>query len=149
MRLWSVHPSYLDVQGLSGLWRETLLAKKVLSGLTKGYKNHPQLNRFKNHKKSLVAINCYLFFIWTEADKRGYSFDRTKISETLDIGGIELIDVNQGQVQYEFSHLMKKIKERSPEWYGKLNIKESEKKILIHPIFKQVSGGIEAWEKLS
>jgi Pyrimidine dimer DNA glycosylase (EC 3.2.2.17)/DNA-(apurinic or apyrimidinic site) lyase (EC 4.2.99.18) len=47
MRLWSIHPKYLDVQGLLGLWREGLLAQKVLLGETKGYRNHPQLIRFK------------------------------------------------------------------------------------------------------
>ena len=44
MRLWSLHPKYLDKLGLLGLWRESLLAQKVLLGKTKGYKNHPQLN---------------------------------------------------------------------------------------------------------
>lgn len=48
MRIWSVHPSLLDAKGLVACWRETLLAQKVLQGLTKGYKNHPQLDRFSN-----------------------------------------------------------------------------------------------------
>ena len=47
MRLWSVHPKYLDSKGLVALWREALLAKQVLEGGTKGYRNHPQLDRFK------------------------------------------------------------------------------------------------------
>lgn len=32
MRLWSLHPSYLDAVGLVALWREGLLARKVLQG---------------------------------------------------------------------------------------------------------------------
>jgi len=47
MRLWSLHPKYLDSKGLVALWREGLLAKKVLEGGTKGYRNHPQLERLK------------------------------------------------------------------------------------------------------
>ena len=47
MRIWSLHPKYLDTKGLVALWRETLLAKHVLEGKTKGYRNHPQLDRFK------------------------------------------------------------------------------------------------------
>ncbi|GIW62281.1 MAG: hypothetical protein KatS3mg090_0107 [Patescibacteria group bacterium] len=78
MRLWTIHPKYLDSKGLVALWREGLLAKKVLEGKTKGYKNHPQLNRFKTHKKPLEAINSYLFNIYKEAKKRGYNFDKKK-----------------------------------------------------------------------
>lgn len=40
MRLWTLHPKYLDAAGLVALWREALLAQKVLRGETKGYK-HP------------------------------------------------------------------------------------------------------------
>ena len=50
MRIWSLHPRYLDAKGLVAVWRETLLAKHVLEGKTKGYKNHPQLNRFREVK---------------------------------------------------------------------------------------------------
>ncbi|HKX52383.1 MAG TPA: pyrimidine dimer DNA glycosylase/endonuclease V [Nitrosospira sp.] len=37
MRLWTLHPRYLDTKGLVAAWREALLAQKVLSGLTSGY----------------------------------------------------------------------------------------------------------------
>ena len=30
MRIWSLHPKYLDAKGVVALWRETLLAKNVL-----------------------------------------------------------------------------------------------------------------------
>lgn len=43
MRLWSLHPQYLDAKGLVALWREGLLAQAVLAGQTRGYKRHPQL----------------------------------------------------------------------------------------------------------
>ena len=36
MRLWSLHPRYLDAKGLVALWREGLLAQAVLKGQTKG-----------------------------------------------------------------------------------------------------------------
>ena len=60
MRLWSIHPKYLDRQGLIALWREALLAQAVLSGKTRGYRNHPQLERFRNHPAPLSAISLYL-----------------------------------------------------------------------------------------
>jgi hypothetical protein len=45
MRLWSLHPSLLDAKGLVALWREALLAQKVLQGGTTGSRFHPQLQR--------------------------------------------------------------------------------------------------------
>lgn len=56
MRIWSLHPKYLDTKGLVALWRETLLAQHVLSGKTKRYKNHPQLARFKNVNTRLTLL---------------------------------------------------------------------------------------------
>jgi hypothetical protein len=41
-----VHPRYLDTAGLTACWREALLAQKVLTGGTRGYRRHPQLERF-------------------------------------------------------------------------------------------------------
>lgn len=46
VRLWSLHPRYLDTAGLTAGWREALLAQKVLTGVTRGYRHHPQLERF-------------------------------------------------------------------------------------------------------
>ena len=80
MRIWSLHPKYLDVKGLVALWRETLLAKHVLEGKTKGYRNHPQLDRFKKSKSPLNAINQYLSEVYKEATNRGYNFDVTKFN---------------------------------------------------------------------
>lgn len=50
MRLWTLHPEYLDRQGLVALWREAPLAKAVLEGKTRGYRRHPQLERFDRRK---------------------------------------------------------------------------------------------------
>jgi Pyrimidine dimer DNA glycosylase len=140
MRLWSIHPAYLDTKGLLALWREALLAQKVLQGATKGYKNHPQLIRFKNTENPLGAIAGYLSYVANEADKRAYKFDKSKIcNEEFK----DKITVTTGQVEYEFMHLLKKLKERSPELYVKF---ETVKKIKLHPSFKQVNGDIESWE---
>jgi hypothetical protein len=79
MRLWSLHPRYLDPQGLVALWREALLARAVLRDETRGYAHHPQLERFKMHSTPRLAINAYLATIHSEATSRGYRFDRTKV----------------------------------------------------------------------
>jgi len=139
MRLWSIHPKYLDCKGLIALWRESLLAKKVLSGKTKGYKNHPQLERFKKHPNPLSAINSYLYHIYEHALRCGHDFK--KISSTKTVSQIK---VTTGQIQFEFNHLKKKLKTRDPEKYRQLL---KVKRIRPHPMFKIVEGEIERWEK--
>jgi len=142
MRLWSIHPEYLDTKGLLAVWREGLLAKKVLLGKTKGYKNHPQLNRFKRTKDPLSAINAYLYQIFLDAEKRGYKFDKEKIDKVL---LKEKIKVTSGQVSYEFDHLLRKLKIRDEKKYERL---KNIIKIEVNPIFKLRKGDIEEWEKI-
>jgi len=141
MRLWTIHPKYLDHKGLTALWRESLLAKKVLQGKTKGYKNHPQLKRFKN--LSLKFINTYLYYIYKESCRRGYCFDKRKIDKPLTK---KKIYSTTGQLEYEFKHLKNKLKKRSKQTYNKLlKIKSPEP----NPLFKIRKGKIEDWEKLN
>lgn len=109
MRIWSLHPKYLDTKGLLSLWRETLLAKKVLEDNTKGYKKHPQLNRFKASKEQINAINFYLKSVWLVADKRNYNFDKSKFVELIHI---EKINVTTEQLNFEKNHLLRKLKLR-------------------------------------
>lgn len=79
MRIWSLHPKYLDAKGLVALWREALLAKHVLEGKTKGYTMHPQLWRFRHSENPLASINRYLMGVYDKALYSGYSFDRSSI----------------------------------------------------------------------
>ena len=140
MRLWSIHPKYLDSKGLSGLWREALLAKKVLKGKTEKYKNHPQMNRFKG--KPISFINTYLRYIYDESCRRGYCFKKTKIGKPLTK---KKIKVNSGQIKYEFEHLKKKLKVRDKNKHKELL---KIKKIEVHPLFRIVKGRVEDWEKI-
>lgn len=143
MRLWSIHPSYLDRQGLGGCWREALLAQKVLAGNTKGYKNHSQLIRFKSTSNPLTYISSFLTSIHEEAARRGYNYDSSKILPFSEIE--EKIPVTHGQLLYEFNHLVQnKLKKRSFDRYCKY------KKIAnpeVNHFFKVVPGPIEIWEK--
>ena len=142
MRLWSLHPSYLDAKGLVALWREGLLAQKVLQGNTKGYKNHPQLNRFKEHAKPQAAIACYLQEVCEEAKVRGYHFDETKIANHPKVAPIK---VTTGQLEFEMQHLCQKLKTRDPKKYESIH---KITKIKVHPLFELTSGGIAPWEKM-
>jgi hypothetical protein len=140
MRIWSIHPKYLDTKGLVALWRETLLAKHVLEGKTKGYKNHPQLNRFKQLKEPLQSINYYLSVIHEEACNRQYRFDREKVNWNFRKMKLQ---VTTGQINYEAKHLLQKLKLRDNNRY--LQLKDLTQ-FDPHPLFKPVEGEVEDWE---
>lgn len=140
MRIWTIHPKYLDTKGLVALWRETLLAKNVLEGNTKGYKNHPQLLRFKESSDPLNNINYYLSEVFSEAWNRGYNFDRQKIDWSF---SKQSISVTDGQVEYEKKHLLNKLQKRDPERY---EVFKQMTFVEIHPLFNIVKGDVEKWE---
>lgn len=142
MRLWSIDPQYLDSKGLVALWREGLLAKKVLAGQTKGYRQHPQLFRFKKHHSPLKAINIFLANVLKEAEVRGYNFDARKIKKYTD--KINIL-VNDQQLFFEFKHLQKKLKNRDPKKYRE---NSKVKNIFTNRIFKKKKGFLEKWEKI-
>lgn len=137
MRLWSIHPKYLDRKGLLAVWREGLLAKKVLEGKTKGYTRHPQLERFRG-KPGL--IERYLLEVWKEAERRGYKFDSGKIGRP----GKSLGSVTEGQLGWEFAWLKKKLRERDP---GKLKELAEVMRVEANPVFRVGKGAVESWEK--
>lgn len=141
MRIWTVHPKYLDSKGLVALWRETLLARAVLRGETTGYRHHPQLSRFQVQARPLSAINSYLRCLLEEAEFRGYDFDRRKVGP---VRGIVKIKVSSGQLAYEWQHLRRKLKTRSPALYRQwcsLAVPDS------HPLFTISAGPVEPWER--
>jgi hypothetical protein len=140
MRIWSLHPKYLDAKGLVALWRETLLAKHVLEGKTRGYKHHPQLARFRRAKNPLDAINQYLSGVYIESKKRNYNFDRGKINWAF---RKSRLPVTSGQMDFEKKHLLKKLKLRDPERFKACKPIEHFES---HPIFKIINGAVEEWE---
>ena len=141
MRLWSLHPQYLDPQGLVALWRETLLAREVLRGHTKGYRQHPQLRRFRSCASPRAAVNRYLAVVYAEARTRGYQFDPSKLGRDQPVSRIP---VTGGQLQYEWSWLLKKLQRRSPAFY-RYNLEVSVP--IAHPLFRVVPGPIAEWER--
>ena len=143
MRIWTVHPQYLDRQGLIALWREGLLAQRVLLGQTKGYRNHPQLVRFKKQKDPVAAIATYLTEIHGEAERRRYRFDKTKICPRKTK---EKLVATRGQLLYEWEHLKRKILMRvgCPRVICSGTTLPS-----AHPLFRIVAGGVSSCEKVN
>ncbi len=140
MRLWSLHPQYLDSAGLNASWREGLLAKNVLLGNTKGYTNHPQLIRFRNSADPSLYIDAFLTGIYKEAVRRNFSYSKEKIRM---IENIPPISVTKGQLVFEYEHLRRKLQKRSPELLEKFPILTDLKP---HPLFEMIEGDIEDWE---
>jgi hypothetical protein len=136
-----VHPRYLDSRGLVALWREALLAQKVLKGETRGYKHHPQLCRFKGASDPLAAIASYLKEVCKEADRRGYSFNSCKISCAP---SAQKLPLTRGQLRYEFTLLRNKLNSRDPEKYKEL---EEAEEIEPHPLFYVTNGDVATWER--
>lgn len=139
MRLWSLHPSHLDRVGLVALWREGLLAQKVLRGKTKGYRHHPQLKRFRATRNPVGAIGAYLSAVAREAKTRGYNFNVSKIASN---SRRIRISVTVGQLKYEREHLNRKLRVRDPAKALLLKIT----KLKSHPMMRVVAGSIEPWE---
>ena len=141
MRLWSLHPAHLDRQGLTALWREGLLARAVLSGRTRGYLNHPQLERFRAQPEPLSSLDAYLSVVVDEAASRGYRYDRTKLAT---VGTVPLIEVTEGQLAFEWQHLMAKLARRSPDWHA-AQLERSVPRC--HPCLTVVPGPVAGWER--
>jgi hypothetical protein len=141
VRLWSLHPGYLDPQGLVALWRESLLAKAVLRGETRGYTRHPQLERFRAHAHPRRAINAYLAAIQAEAARRGYAFDRSKVGPVRDVA---CIPVSTGQLAFEWMHLRNKLTLRNPAYLAGLG---PVTQLSCHPLFACEPGGVAGWER--
>jgi len=140
MRLWTLHPKYLDAQGLVALWREALLAREVLRGRTNGYRQHPQLMRFQACASPRTAINCYLALVYAEARSRGYAFDNSKLGR---VGSRQRILVTDGQLQYEWRWLLTKLRRRSPSVHRRhLDISHP----VAHSLFRVAPGPIAEWE---
>lgn len=141
MRLWTIHPRYLDTKGLLAAWREGLLAQKVLEGKTTGYTRHPQLRRFQSQPNPTEIVAAYLAGIRDEADRRGYRFDVAKIASARFDGKLA---ETRGQLLFEWAHLKRKLRRRAPKIYRqccKIDIPDP------HPLFRIVRGAVRDWEK--
>ena len=142
MRIWTLHPKYLDPVGLVALWRESLLARAVLRGETKGYRHHPQLHRFLKQAAPRSAINSYLMVVLSEAKSRGYSFDGRKVGPIR--SGVDLVSTD-GQLQFEWQHLLQKLRIRNPVLYRRLRGITCPQP---HPLFSILPGPTEPWERI-
>lgn len=141
MRLWTIHPKHLDAKGLVALWREALLAQKVLQGRTRGYRHHPQLHRFQATRNPAAALASYLAAVHEESARRGYHFDRSKIGRKK---FRSKITETKRQLLYEWEHLKTKLAARDTARYqASRSVPMPEH----HPLFRLVEGEVREWER--
>ncbi|MCP2636543.1 pyrimidine dimer DNA glycosylase/endonuclease V [Microbacterium sp. HD4P20] len=140
MRLWSLHPSILDRMALVACWREGLLAQRVLTGNTRGYTRHPQLERFRAVDAPLDAIGHFLMSMRAEATARGYRFDGSRVLRPD--AAAPGIPVTTGQLAFELEHLRVKVGARDPGWLPRLPARAA-----ASPSLVEVPGGVESWER--
>jgi hypothetical protein len=143
VRLWSLHPHYLDAKGLTAVWREGLLAQQVLRGATRAWRRHPQLARFQALPSPVAGVAAYLRYVLVEAERRGYHFDRAKIARTRPVPPLP---VTRGQLRYELDHLRAKLAARDPRALAALGDVAEPRP---HPLFYAVPGGVEPWERVT
>lgn len=141
MRLWTFHPRYLDARGLTALWREALLARAVLRGETRGYRSHPQLERFRTRSNPEGCVDRYLRIVHRESLRRGYRFDGTKLRSAP---GRCRIDATEGQVRFEWAHFLAKARLRAPGHFSQIARVELPE---ANPLFRIVPGPVEPWER--
>ncbi|MFT4187372.1 MAG: pyrimidine dimer DNA glycosylase/endonuclease V [Aeromicrobium sp.] len=144
MRIWSLHPRYLDRQGLTACWRETLLAQAVLAGRTRGYQNHPQLDRLRAHDDPLGAVAAYLHRIADEADARDYRYDRARVDRPADADPVTSTPVTTGQLDLEWRWLRGKLTARSTDVLARWSDVPRPDP---HPSFRVIEGPVEPWER--
>uniref|UniRef100_UPI004028A1E8 pyrimidine dimer DNA glycosylase/endonuclease V n=1 Tax=Candidatus Scatocola faecipullorum TaxID=2840917 RepID=UPI004028A1E8 len=131
MSLWTVHPKYLDKQGLISLWREGLLAQKVLNGELDVKLSNPIWQQFRQAENPLKAIGSYLSFVAAEGARRGYKFSHEKIIYP-NFEDYE-ISVRPQDLIFEMKHLRDKLKLRDRE---KWNETSQVEKVEAHPTFR-------------
>ncbi|QFG70064.1 pyrimidine dimer DNA glycosylase/endonuclease V [Ornithinimicrobium pratense] len=141
MRLWSLHPAHLDRRGLVALWREALLAQAVLAGRTRGYRHHPQLERFRACPSPGGAVAAYLDVVQQEAAVRGYRFDPARVDEVQRWEG--QLTLTTGQLDLERALLLDKLAVRSPTDH----VVQQKLEMGAHPLFAVIAGPVAPWER--
>jgi hypothetical protein len=112
-----------------------------LRGQTTGYRRHPQVERFRECGRPVAAIAAYLRAIHAEACRRGYSFDEARIRPAR---GEVRLTVTRGQIEYEWTHLKRKLRARDQAAYRRILVRG---RPTAHPLFRIVPGALATWER--
>jgi hypothetical protein len=122
MRIWTVHPRYLDVKGFVALWRETLLGMETLKKHVKcqhyiPWYKHPQLAPFKAQSDPILYISNYLYLVLEESRRRNYNFDGSKLDAIPYCENLPLIKASREVLVHEWLVCLGRYRVRSPKWF--------------------------------
>ena len=141
MRLWTLHPKYLDAKGLVAAWREALLAQAVLRDrndwLPKPSSTDPVPPLTLTGSKYRVLSSraaCRGKPAWVSVRPR---------KDRLPRGGRSRLKATLGQLGYEWKHLRAKLAIRDKAWLASLGRVARPD---AHPTFRVVPGDVEDWE---
>lgn len=153
MRLWSLHPSYLDKQALQVCWADALQAleyykqeRAYMKGITNDLSPYfyPCLDRFRMTGSPIAHITNYLHGLCDESERRNTPFGRAKLPEFTP--GLRL-KVTDGQIAREEKLLLLQLNRRKQtQLWMDLFVAEY---VQPHPLFEIVSGPVEPWETSS
>lgn len=148
MRLWSLHPRYLDKVGVVACWSEGLGGLRALQGRQKMHRNHPQLERFKATGVSEYSLYIYLDTLWRV--QRSAQLDYSKLDPLVPgyvlLRTLPTLPVTTGQIAYEQWLLYTKLRGRDERAAGRILCPTDE--VVLHPMFYSVPGPVEAWERV-
>lgn len=133
MRIWKVHPKYLDQKGLSGQWFEAIIAKNSLISKDGYWYNNPQMDIFKNSEDPIDAVNSYLEEVWVEGIRRGYKF---KSEYFDDYCPLVTIPITHEDLYSDMNLLGDRVHKRDIDWYN--DIWMTGMRVVPHPLFKVI-----------
>ena len=140
MRLWSLHPRYLDPQGWSRCG-ETLLARKVLRGETRGYRHHPQLQRFREARDPQSAIDAYLP---RSTPRRRRAATRSTRTSSMPTRARKDPGRARATRRARMGHLIAQARVAQPGAHVRWRELQRPR---THPSFRVVAGGVADWER--
>jgi hypothetical protein len=83
MQLWTLHPKHLDVRGLVALWREALLAQKILCGATRGYRFDASKIGVRRIRWKMTETRGQLLYEWRHLKRKLKRRDVKKYRDLL------------------------------------------------------------------
>ncbi|MGV0439032.1 pyrimidine dimer DNA glycosylase/endonuclease V [Corynebacterium mastitidis] len=114
LRISSLHPNLVDSKSLVVYWREALLVQNVLRGLTRAYRNHPQLDGVRSYPDPVGAVCFHLHGLVDDTDQRGCRLNLDLVRLTVNSPRDVRLSMRSGGVAYERDLLLDKVTRRDP-----------------------------------
>ena len=142
MRLWSLHPRYLDPKGLVALWREALARPGRAPGAIPG--DIATIPSCSDSARSPLRVAASPSTFGPCTRNRSSEATASTGARLCTGGTVARVDVTRGQLDFEWRHLLAKLEKRNPPVLEAL---QNTGDPAPHPLFRVVPGAIEEWER--